>query len=155
MSFGGGDDTRGSAATPAPALAEEMPARGSAGSSMGGRRREARPGPGEPGSPGPDGGAQLAPAAASPRAERAAGDCPGRGTLKTVSPVGLVPSLCRLCALGGCPGAACDAPRLGAETDGPPFCDRNHAAWFLGCTFLRRREIRDWFYGSRRRSRNM
>lgn len=148
MPFGGGDDTRGSAATPAPALAAEMPARGSAGSSMGGRQREARPGPGEPGSLGPDGGAQLAPAAASPCAERAAGEPPGAawgGTLERVSPQGLIPPPFRLFALRECPG----------ETDGPPFCELNHGARVLGYTFLRRRETGDWLYGSRRICRNV
>lgn len=92
MPFGGGDDTRGSAATPAPALAAEMPARGSAGSSMGGRQKEARPGPREPRQPRPrrrgtaGSGCCVALRGASRR--RAAGGCPGRGTLERVSPEG-------------------------------------------------------------------
>lgn len=123
-------------------------------SSMGGRQKEARPGPREPGSPGLDGGAQLAPAAASPCAERAAGEPPGaawggepwRGSLLWVHPFPV--SFVRVRRVPG-GGVHCSA-----EIDGPPFCDRNHAARVLGHTFLHRREITDWLYSSRRRCRN-
>lgn len=57
-------------------------------------RKKLAPALGSPGSPGPDGGAQLAPAAVSPCAERAAGEPPGaarggepwRGSLLRVHP---------------------------------------------------------------------
>lgn len=99
-------------------------------------RKKLAPALGSPAAPAPTGGGTagsgccVALSGASRRG--AAGGCLGRGTLKRVSPVGLIASPFRLCALRGCSGVACAAPRPGAEIDGPPFCDRSHAARFWG-----------------------
>lgn len=80
---------------------------------------------------------------------------PGEGSSGEGSLLCLSPSPFPLCSLGGYLRAACAAPRLGAEIDGPPFCDRNLAAGILGHTFLRRRKIGNSLCGSRRRCRNV
>lgn len=136
LPFGGGDDTCSSAVTPAPALAAEMPERGSSGSYMGGRQKEANPCSGDPGSPD---GAQLAPAAPPLCANLASMQPPGPELDgKENSEASSLRSF--ICVREeGARAAERAATRLRAEIQGPRFLVRIFAAQCLWCAaFLHR-----------------